>query len=262
MSTVALQSVPGFVDRLVSFTQALDIRRADTDEDREAIFRLRYQAYLREGAIAPNFGRRFSDRFDETENVWIFGLRLDGALVSSIRVHVATEHYPESPTVDAFSDILMPKLKAGKIIVDPTRLVADLEASRLYPELPYATVRLGFVASEYFKADLGLAAVRPEHQAYYRRVFMLDTLSEPRPYLGLTKKLGLMGVHYPSVRDQIIRRFPHMRSTPAERELLFGGPMARQLISRTTEPAEASSKAARPPLGSAAGGADSRRDFA
>ncbi|HEX9853540.1 MAG TPA: hypothetical protein VGA68_11020, partial [Woeseiaceae bacterium] len=108
MSTVALRSVPGFADRLISFTQALDIRRADTDEDREAIFRLRYEAYLREGAIAPNFGRRFGDRFDETENVWIFGLRLDGALVSSIRVHVATEPYPESPTVDAFSDILMP----------------------------------------------------------------------------------------------------------------------------------------------------------
>jgi len=240
MSTVALRSVPGFADRLISFTQALDIRRADTDEDREAIFRLRHEAYLREGAIAPNFGRRFADRLDETDNVWIFGLRLDGALVSSIRVHVATEHYPQSPAVEVFPDILMPELKAGKIIVDPTRFVADEEASRLYPELSYATVRLGFVASEYFNADIGLATVRSEHQAYYRRVFMLQRMSEPRNYPGLKQPIVMLGVHYPSVRDQIIRRFPHMRSTPAERELLFGGPMARQLSSQTAEPAEAS----------------------
>lgn len=239
MSQVALRSVPGFADRLLSFTKAVDVRRADTDEDREEIFRLRYNAYLREGAIPPNFGRRFSDALDETENVWIFGLRLDGVLLSSMRVHVATADYPQSPTVSAFSDILMPELRAGKIIVDPTRLVSDLEASRAYPELPYVTVRLGFVASEYFNADLGLAAVRPEHQAYYRRVFMLETMSEPRPYLGLTKKLGLMGVRYGLVRERIIRRFPHMRSTPAEQERLFGGPLARRISARVGEPIEA-----------------------
>ena len=229
MSNVALRSVPGFADRLLSFTQAVDVRRADTDEDREAVFRLRYEAYLREGAIQPSFGRRFADALDLTENVWIFGLRYEGELISSIRVHVATDEYPDSPTVSAFSDILMPELKLGKIIVDPTRLVSDFEASRRFPELPYVTVRLGFVASEYFNADLGLAAVRPEHQAYYRRVFQLQPMSEPRPYLGLTTKLGLMGVHYPSVREQIIRRFPHMRSTQVERERLFGGSLAREI---------------------------------
>ncbi len=232
MSNVALRSVPGFADRLLSFTRALDVRRADTDEDREDIFRLRYKAYLREGAIQPNFGQRFADGLDETENVWIFGLRHEGKLISSIRVHVATDEYPYSPTVSAFADLLMPELKAGKIIVDPTRLVSDFDASRSFPELPYATVRLGFVASEYFNADLGLAAVRPEHQAYYRRVFQLKPISEPRPYLGITKKLGLMGVHYPSVREAIVRRFPHMRSTPAERERLFGGPLARHINAR------------------------------
>jgi hypothetical protein len=235
MNNVALRSVPGFADRLQSFVRALDVRRADTDGDREEIFRLRYDAYLREGAIPPNQGQRFADRLDTTENVWIFGLRLDGALVSSIRVHVATEEYPESPAVEVFPDILMPALKAGKVIVDPTRFVADAEASRAHPELSYATVRLGFVASEYFNADIGLATVRSEHQAYYRRVFMLEKMSEPRSYPDLKQPITMLGVHYPAVREQIVRRFPHMRSTPAERERLFGGPLARHINARASQ---------------------------
>src|SRR4051794_27906979 len=48
-------------DRIERLLQHVDYRRADTAEERAAIYRLRYSAYLREGAIAPNVSEQFSD---------------------------------------------------------------------------------------------------------------------------------------------------------------------------------------------------------
>jgi hypothetical protein len=238
MSVVVLRSQQGFAGRLSAFAEAVEIRRASTDEDRENIFRLRYDAYLREGAIEPHFGRRFCDRFDEVENAFLFGVRLEGELVSSIRVHVATEQYPDSPTVAAFPDILMPELRAGNVIVDPSRFVADREASRLHPELPYVTARVAVVAMQYFKADIGAVAVRPEHGAFYRKVFAFTPVAPPRDYHGLTIPLGLMMARQDEVRDRVLGNYPFLRSTLAERAQLFGSLADARFGKASTTPAE------------------------
>jgi hypothetical protein len=53
-------------------------------------------------------------------------------------------------------------------------------------------------------------------------VFFQKTLCEPRPYPTLTKPLCLMAADYLSVRDKIFERFPLMRSSAHERQMLFG----------------------------------------
>jgi N-acyl-L-homoserine lactone synthetase len=222
MSVVALRSQEDFASRLGAFAQAVEIRRANTEEEREEIFRLRYNAYRREGAIEANFGHLFSDRFDAVENVFLFGVRLEDELVSSIRIHVATEQFPDSPTVTAFPDILMPELAAGNVIVDPSRFVADRDASRDHPELPYVTARVAVVAMQYFNADIGAVAVRPEHRAFYRKVFAFTPIAPPREYHGLTVPLGLMMARQDEVRDRVLGNYPFLRSTLAERAQLFG----------------------------------------
>ena len=143
---------------------------------------------------------------------------------------------PLTPAVEAFGDLLEPEVAKGKIIVDPNRFVADPARTGRIPELPYLTVRLGYVACGHFQADLGTATVRKEHQAFYRRVFLQDVLCEPRPYPSLTKPLSLMAAHYPSVRDRIFRRYPYFRSTMEERQRLFrtGAGRRRRLAPATT----------------------------
>jgi N-acyl-L-homoserine lactone synthetase len=222
MSVVALSSQENLASRLSAFAETVEIRRANTDRDREEIYRLRYEAYRREGAIEPNFGHRFSDRFDEVENVFLFGVRFEDELVSSIRIHVATEQFPDSPTVAAFPEILMPELAAGNVIVDPSRFVTDRDASRLRPELPYATARVAVVAMQYFNADIGAVAVRPEHRAFYRKVFAFTPVAPPRDYHGLKVPLGLMMARQDEVRDRVLGSYPFLRSTLAERARLFG----------------------------------------
>ena len=180
MSSEARVLGPSFTDHVQELLERVDYRLAETAEEKQAIFRLRYQAYLSEGAIGPNRGELLTDHFDETDNGWVFGIYIDGHLASSIRVHVVSQERPISPSLEVFGDLLRPELALGRKLIDPTRFVADHEMARRHPELPYVTVRLGFVAGEHFDAEIGIASVRSEHRAFYRRLFGLGEACEPR----------------------------------------------------------------------------------
>ena len=199
----------------------VDYRLAQTPEQKDEIYRLRYRAYLREGAIQPSPDGRVIDQFEDAPNAWTFGVYFQGELYSSIRVSVLTSEWRMSPSVELFGDVLHPHLDKGRVIIDSTRFVADPEKARIFPELPYVTVRLGSMAGVHFNADYGLAIVRPEHQAFYRRVFLHETWCEPRLYPGLVKPVGLMAAHLPTVRDKVLARYPFLRSSAFERRTLF-----------------------------------------
>lgn len=230
---------PSLAERAETLLQRTEYRRADTDADREAVFRLRYNAYLKEGAIEPSFGRRFSDPYDDFDNAWIVGLHVDGVLVSSFRLHVANSEFPDMPANQVFRDFLDPEVAAGKTIVDPTRFVVDANAARQFPELPYLTVRIGHMAAEHFAADVVLATVRSEHQAFYRRVFGHTVVCDARPYPSLKKPISLMMLDYPAERERILRRYPFFASTPEERAALYGDPRGaarRRIAANEAEP--------------------------
>lgn len=217
-----LRSEQSFASRVAEFIEHVDYRVAVTDEDRDAVYRLRYDAYLREGAIGVNRQKRFRDRFDELPNVWIFGLYLNNRLASSLRIHIASSEHRESPAMDIFPDILTPHLNAGQTISDPTRFVADADLARAFPFLPYATVRLAGLACDYFGIDLGLATVRAEHQPFYKRLFALDVLSEPRAYPGLKKPIIMMGADCRKVRSTVLAKYPFLTAPAVQLEALFG----------------------------------------
>ncbi len=189
----------------------VDYRLAVTEEDKDAIYRLRYRAYLNEGAIKPRQDHKVTDRFDDLPNSWIFGVYFNGVLASSIRISVASLENSDTPSVAVFPDLLGPKLNEGKIMVDPTRFVADPAPEKRFPELPYMTLRLAYAACGFFSADLGLASVRAEHQAFYRRVFLHEPLAPPRQYPGLVKPICLMAVNYPAMREKVFTRYPCLR---------------------------------------------------
>src|SRR5690242_16871146 len=101
------------IERGRELLNSVDYRLVETAEAREQIYRLRYRAYIAEGAVEPRADHRLTDRFDDLPNTWIFGVYFDGVLASSIRVSVATPEHPTSPSVDAFPDVLQPSLAKG-----------------------------------------------------------------------------------------------------------------------------------------------------
>lgn len=202
----------------------VDYRLARTPQEKEEIYKLRYRAYLREGAVAPSSEQRVIDQYDEAPNVWTFGVFLHGELYSSVRISVLTSAWRMSCSAEIFGEVLTPRLDRGEVIIDPARFVADPDKVRRFPELPYLTLRLAYLACEYFDADLGLAIVRAEHQAFYRRVFLHQTIAEPRYLPGLLKPVGLMAADFQTLRERVFERYPMMRSTAFERRMLFERP--------------------------------------
>ncbi|MBN8921052.1 MAG: hypothetical protein J0H62_10395, partial [Rhizobiales bacterium] len=140
-----------------------------------------------------------TDKYDAT--AWNFGLFIDGQLASSLRINVGTREKPEVPGMQVFSEYLAPLFESGKVIVDPTRFVADYAATREYPALAYLTARLGWLAGDYFNADLIVSACRVEHQAFYRRTFGHKVICEGRDYPTLIKPISLMLLDYSATRD-------------------------------------------------------------
>jgi len=191
----------------------VDYRLIETPEEKDLIYLMRYRAYLHGGLISPSETRRVTDRYDDAPNVWLFGIFVDGELCGSFRLHVLTSEWRYSYTTELFGDILHERLDRGEVFIDPARFTADPEKARRFPELPYLTVRLAYMACDYFNADTGLAMVRTDHQAFYRRVLLSETISEPRPFPGWnTRQVILMASDFPKVRERILTRFPIMRS--------------------------------------------------
>lgn len=210
-----------FAIKLLKYLQKADYRLAVGAEERDAIYKLRYRSYLKEGAIEECASQRFNDYYDELKNCWIFGIYLDDELVSSIRFHVISPETPIGPALDVFPDVVWPMIDAGQTVIDPTRFVTCSEATRKYPELPYMTLRAACMGYEYFNADYVLATVRKEHQAFYRRVLQAEIVSEPRPYPSLTKPISLLRANVSETRDKIARRYPIFESSFTERRLIF-----------------------------------------
>lgn len=211
----------------------VDYRLIEAPEEKDLVYLMRYRAYLNGGLISPSDTLRVTDRFDDSPNVWLFGIYVDGEMCGSFRLHVLTSEWRDSYTTELFGDILHPRLDRGEVFIDPARFTADPEKARRFPELPYLTVRLAYMACDYFNADTGLAMVRTDHQAFYRRVLLSETISEPRPFPGwATRQVILMASDFPKVREKILTRFPIMRSNAFERRMLFDRVNHRKTLSR------------------------------
>jgi hypothetical protein len=200
----------------------VDYRLIETPEARDSVYLMRYRAYLHGGLISPSESRRIIDSYDDAPNAWIFGIYLDGELCSSLRLHVLTSESRMSYSTELFGDVLHSRLDRGEVFIDPARFAADPEKAKRFPELPYVALRLAYLACDHFNADTGLAMVRTDHQAFYRRVFLHETITEPRAFPGWhSKKVALMASDFRALRERVLARFPIMRSSAFERQTLF-----------------------------------------
>lgn len=201
--------------------EGVDYRPIETPEEKDQLYVMRYKAYRHGGLIPSSEDERYSDRFDDAPNAYTFGIYIDGELCSSLRLHVLTPEQRTSYTTELFGDVLHPRLDKGEVFVDPARFVADPEKARRFPKLPYLTLRLAYLACEYFNADTGLALVRPGHQAFYRQVFLHEAIAEPRQFPNALVKVALMASDFRASRDRVLARFPILRSSAFERRMLF-----------------------------------------
>ena len=211
-----------FAGTLIDLLDRVEYRRVTVEDQFDPVYRLRYEAYRREEFVPISSQEVVRDEFDDLPNVHSFGVYIDDQLVSSVRFHHLTRDFRKSPSHSVFGDILDPLLDQGMTILDPGRFTADHEASLAYPALPYLTLRIPTIAVLYFGAKYCLNSVRPEHGAFYRRVYRSVAMSEPRYYHGLSFPMVLYACDLIPIYDDLLRRYPFFASTEEEREAMFG----------------------------------------
>lgn len=211
-----------FAMTLIDLLDRVRYRKVSDKDQFDPVYRLRYEAYRREDFIPFNAQGVTRDEFDDLPNCHCFGVYIDDRLVSSLRFHHVTAETPNSPCMSVWPDILQPHLDAGRGFIDPGRFTADFDASLAYPALPYLTLRLAAMACEYFPVVYCMSAVRPEHTAFYRRIFGAKPLGDQRTYANLAFPMQLYAAEVPVIRDMVARRYPFFMSTPEERQALFG----------------------------------------
>ena len=210
-----------FDGTLADIVDHLSYRRVRLEDIKEPIYRLRYDAYRREEFVPINDQRIVEDKFDSANNTWCFGVYIRDELVSSLRIHHVSPKDTTSPSGELWPDVLSPIFEAGMSYIDPTRFTADHEASLAYPVLPFLTLRIATMASDYFDVDYCTGAVRQEHGAFYRRVFRSEHRGGDRYVNGINFPMHLYVADVRETRQQVYRRFPILQSTPEEREALF-----------------------------------------
>jgi hypothetical protein len=212
-----------FSDRVFRTLERVEHRRAVTKAEMEAIYRLRYEAYTRGGSMPPNSVGR-SEAYDHTPNCTVIATYIDGELAATSRIHVAADENATLPSCGVFPEAILPLLRTGRVLVDPTRRAARLDLSRNFPELAYIALMPAYMAAGFFEADFVLATVPPKHKAFYRRIFGCEPWSDARLYPGSNVEITCMGLDYHAQKEQIEARYPFFKSTRVEREKLFGRP--------------------------------------
>lgn len=210
-----------FARQLLQFLDRVEYRRVVHMEDLETIGRLRYRSYRTRNVMDESEVPMIIDDIDRDSHAFVYGIYIDGQLVSTLRIHYITPDHRRGTSYALFRDILDPLLNSGMSFIDSTRFAADPELLREYPATPYVTLRIAAMASEYFDADQCLASVKPEHMAFYKRIFGTNMVAEAREHEGYGIKVGLGAAPIRSIRDAVAIRFPFFKSQPHERRAMF-----------------------------------------
>lgn len=230
------EEISSFARNISALLERTEYRRCDKGEDLEDIYRLRYKSYRLSDMVSEAPDQIIHDDLDETENCFKFGIYIDGALVSTLRIHHATARTPQSPSTMVYGDILKPMLAAGDTFIDPSRFAADPEWSRVYPQIPYLTLRLAGMACFHFRAPYCLSTIRPDHAGFYKRIYCSEQIGDIRDYPGLNYQVVLYRAKVNAIRERSFARFPFFKSTTTEQRMLFAKPGEGELAPLTILP--------------------------
>ena len=221
-TTQTTRSADVFNQSILEQLEHVEYRRVSAGEDLEAIYRLRYDSFLRAGMVNADPSGMLEDRWDNLPNSYRFAVYYDGELMSTMRLHLISREFPYAPAYDTFPEALADRVAHGETFIDGTRFAAFQDIAPSPMSIPFLTIRLALVASSYFGQTSCLSAIKPDHTAFYKRMFGASCIAGPTPYPGLVVPRFLYETPCGDNLTRVLDRFPFMRSTKSEQRMLFG----------------------------------------
>jgi len=209
-----------FSRKILEILDHVEYRRIESSEDMEEVERLRYKAY-KAREVLPVAAKGLIDDVDFDPQAYVFGLYYYEELISTIRIHYVTPDHRVSQSSGIFPAEIDAFLDAGLTLIDPARFAADPETTADLPWVPYLTLRPNIVAAAHFRADRVLQHVRPQHAAFYKRVFYADTVVASRMTEVYGFDLTLMATNVLEVGRKLLTRYPFFISSASEQRMMF-----------------------------------------
>ena len=204
-------------------SRGLDHFLASTPSQRDAIFKLRYDAYYGHELIRGSGKESLSDWQDDESSSLIYGITLHGSLVSTIRLSVISRKQKACATYSMFREHLDPIISDGKKILDGSRLAVNCSNSASRRSVVLYTLSLAAAYSASVRADRGTIIARHSHVPFYER-YGFDLVSGPFSYHEALTPLSLMMIKLPKSTMSLPSDTP--RSMPAYKENGFHAPVA------------------------------------
>ncbi len=198
----------------------VDYRLAETAGEKDEIYRLRYRAYLREGAILPSESQRVSDSYDDAPNAWIFGVYLQGnfavPFVSAWRRRNGGCRPRLSCSATCFT---RNSTRAGSSSTPPGSWPIPRRPSVSGASLCHGQAGLCRVRSLQRRCRAGDGPSRTS--GILSQAVSAGKLGRAAP-AGRTSQAGRIdGRTLSRVRDKVFARYPYLRSSAFERRMLF-----------------------------------------
>ena len=187
---------------------------AETPEDRDKVYRLRYACYRRRESIEFREEARFSDQYDALPNSFSFLVGSKAALAgATVRISVVRPDpgWTESPANRLFGDHPKFQAIAGESFVEARRDAFMRLPGNMAALASYETKWLG-------------ACPRVEHASTSQRFFGFQELAEPRKYFGVNFRTQLLGVRTERLRAHVDGMTPARNAWPAALEQLAARP--------------------------------------
>ena len=177
-------------------------------------FRLRYRAYLAEGAIEPKPRRIFYDRYDLQHTSLLIAVAEEGkGIVGSVRfgiqpgANLAPVDFMASPEAAVFPDALERLAGDNRLIVSGARLCIQPDHHRRRQIAMLLMMALAS-AGVAVRAKWAIATARGGHLHFYRRLLRMDQIAEPKLMPGLLYEYALLATDIDRVGSEVTGEFP------------------------------------------------------
>lgn len=176
---------------------------ANTPEQRELVYRLRYACYRRKGSIDVRDDEQFSDHYDQLPNSFSFLVRTpEQPALATVRISVVRPDlgWTDSPVQHVYGDHPALQAMGCESYVEASRLCFGRQARR---DTFVGLVGNMAALAEFYGAEWLAACPRVEHSEIYQRMFGFKPLAAPRQYFGVKFETQLLGIRRQELRAYV-----------------------------------------------------------
>lgn len=224
--------VTGVNKYALDFLDDVSYKLMTTENDLDQVFRMRHDAYKAAKHISGNEDGLWTDPADTCPTASLIGVYVAGNLAASVRLHRLANLDAQSTAVVVFPNEMKEKFNQGFTCSDTNRLSCDVQFLKKFKALPLATIRVTGLHAFHFGCSYSLAAVRDQHEPFYKRILGARRWNEGEGvhFKGTTMILHLLASSMDEMRVRCYRDRQYFLSTQEERTALFEGKSGEHVI--------------------------------